>query len=214
MCGFFVLVRPCFFNRAGRDRWDPSGAAAPPLWSPVMSFPLQLSFRNMEPSEAIEKLIREKAVGLGIFASHILQCRVVVERVGKQQGSLFALRFDLTTPGEEIVVQRQWKKDSERRNFHAIIRDAFDVLRRQLEEHTHRRRKEVKTHEVRPQGRVKALFHDEGFGFLTTTDGREIYFHRNSVLGGRFDELVPGTEVAFVEEEGAEGPQASTVRPR
>jgi cold shock CspA family protein len=49
------------------------------------------------------------------------------------------------------------------------------------------------------------------FGFLRTSDGREIYFHRNSVLDGGFDKLRPGTAVTFVEEQGEQGPQASTV---
>jgi cold shock CspA family protein len=48
-------------------------------------------------------------------------------------------------------------------------------------------------------------------GFLETPDGREIYFHRNSVLNAKFDDLVSGTEVAFAEEQGDKGPQASTV---
>ena len=40
----------------------------------------------------------------------------------------------------------------------------------------------------------------------------EIYFHRNAVLDGAFDRLSIGSEVAFVEEEGEKGPQASTIR--
>jgi cold shock CspA family protein len=50
------------------------------------------------------------------------------------------------------------------------------------------------------------------FGFIATADGREIYFHKNSVLNGGFARLKPGTAVAFAEEDGEKGPQASTVR--
>jgi cold shock CspA family protein len=50
-----------------------------------------------------------------------------------------------------------------------------------------------------------------GFGFLETKDGREIYFHQNSVLDGKFRQLAPGTRVPFSEEVGEKGPQASTV---
>jgi cold shock CspA family protein len=60
---------------------------------------------------------------------------------------------------------------------------------------------------------VSKLFPDEGYGFIGTPDGREVYFHRDSVLHGGFDHLRIGTEVAFVEEEGKKGPQASTVKP-
>jgi cold shock CspA family protein len=48
---------------------------------------------------------------------------------------------------------------------------------------------------------------------LTTSDGREIYFHSKAVIDGRFDGLRVGTEVTFAEEAGEKGPQASTVKP-
>jgi cold shock CspA family protein len=51
----------------------------------------------------------------------------------------------------------------------------------------------------------------EGYGFLTAQDGREIYFDRRSVLNDAFDRLEEGTPVRYMEEPGAEGPQASTV---
>jgi cold shock CspA family protein len=49
-------------------------------------------------------------------------------------------------------------------------------------------------------------------GFIETADGREVFFHRNSVLDEAFDRLTVGSEVRFVEEMGEKGPQASTVR--
>jgi cold shock CspA family protein len=51
----------------------------------------------------------------------------------------------------------------------------------------------------------------EGYGFLTTPEGREIYFHRHSVLEPGFDRLDIDAEVRFAEEQGEKGPQASTV---
>ena len=56
------------------------------------------------------------------------------------------------------------------------------------------------------------MFPLEDYGFIKTHDGRRVYFHRNSVLDGRFDELDLESEVVFVEEMGNVGPQASTVR--
>jgi cold shock CspA family protein len=53
---------------------------------------------------------------------------------------------------------------------------------------------------------------NEGYGFLMTPDGRELYFHRHSVLHDDFERLAVGTEVRFEEEEGEKGPQASTVQ--
>jgi cold shock CspA family protein len=71
----------------------------------------------------------------------------------------------------------------------------------------------VNSLESAPHALVSKLFPEEGYGFLSTPDGREIYFHRDSVLHEGFDYLKMGTEVTFVEAEGKEGPQASTVKP-
>lgn len=70
----------------------------------------------------------------------------------------------------------------------------------------------MKAHAGLPRARVDRLFPEEGFGFLQTAEGREVYFHRHSVLEDGFDALRVGTEVAFAEEEGRQGPQASTVK--
>jgi len=52
---------------------------------------------------------------------------------------------------------------------------------------------------------------EQEYGFIQTSDGREIIFHRNSVLGAGFNALEIGSDVRFSEEEGDKGPQASTV---
>jgi len=58
---------------------------------------------------------------------------------------------------------------------------------------------------------VTKLFVDRGYGFIEDEEGREIYFHRNSVLGIAFEKLHVGAKVRFAEEDGDKGPQASTV---
>jgi cold shock CspA family protein len=168
----------------------------------------------MDHSDEIETAVREKAARLDQFAGHIMGCRVVVEPAGKHHvhGSMYAVRLDITLPGGEIAVTREPSQHTEYKDVAVAIRDAFDSARRQLEDYVRRRRGAVKAHEAAPHARVSKLFPDEGYGFLETPDGREIYFHRHSVLHDAFDRLELGTEVTFVEEEGAEGPQASTVK--
>lgn len=179
-----------------------------------MQLPLQVSFRRMEHSDAIESLVRKRAAKLDTFAGHITGCRVVVGPTGKhhEHGNLYEVRIDLTLPGEEIVVTREPSQHTESKDIHLALRDAFDSARRQLEDYVRRRRGAVKALETAPHARVSKLFPDEGYGFLETPDGREIYFHRDSVLRAGFGRLHVGTEVAYVEEEGKKGPQASTVR--
>jgi len=71
----------------------------------------------------------------------------------------------------------------------------------------------MKEHEVPPHGTIAAIHAGAGYGFIASSDGREIYFHRNSVADGGFDVLHKGQEVRFSETEGDKGPQATFVRP-
>lgn len=180
-----------------------------------MKLPLQVSFRHMEHSDAIEAIVREKAGRLDKFAGHIMSCRVVVEPSGKHHlhGNMYQVRLDITLPGGAIAVTHESSQHTAYKEIAVAVRDTFDSARRQLEDTARRQRGAVKAHETAPHGRVSKLFPEEGYGFIETPDGREIYFHRNSVLHEGFDHLQIGTEVTFVEEEGKKGPQASTVRP-
>jgi cold shock CspA family protein/ribosome-associated translation inhibitor RaiA len=179
-----------------------------------MQLPLQISFRHMEPSEEIEALVREKSAKLDQFADHIMSCRVVVEPAGKHHlhGNLYEVHLDITLPGGEVVVTREPGQHTESEDIAVAIRDAFDSARRQLEDYVRRQRGAVKAHETVPHARVGKLFSDEGYGFLETPDGRQVYFHRHSVVNARLEDLTIGTEVTFVEAPGEKGPQASTVK--
>ncbi len=180
-----------------------------------MEQPLQIAFRDFPPSEAVEARIREEAAQLEQFYDRIQGCRVVVETPHRrhQQGKLYTVRIDLTVPGHELVIGRKPRQHHAHEDVYVAIRDAFDAAKRQLQDHARRERADVKRHEAMHEGRVARLFPEPGYGFIETEDGREIYFHRNSVLDGGFDQLVSGARVRFVEELGEKGPQASTVHP-
>jgi ribosomal subunit interface protein len=179
-----------------------------------MRIPLQLTFRNMSPSPAMEADVREKAEKLEQFCDEIMSCRVVVEAQHKHhhQGNLFHVRVDITVPDTELVVSREPDLHRAHEDAYVAIRDAFDAARRELQEYVRHRRGRVKHHEPPPHGRILEIFPQLDYGKIASSDGREVYFHRNSVLDADFDTLQPGTEVRFDEEAGDEGPQASTVR--
>jgi len=176
---------------------------------------LQITFRDMEPSVAVEARIREHAAELDRFYDRIVGRRVVVEMPHRHQhqGRLYAVHITLTVPGREIVIGRAPTEHQAHEDVYVAIRDAFEAAKRQLEDHIRRERGETKHHESAGEGWVARLFPERDYGFIDTPDGREIYFHRNSVVDGSFDRLVSGTAVRFVEELGEKGPQASTVRP-
>jgi len=179
-----------------------------------MQLPLQITFRDMPPSEALETAIREKAGKLEQFYDHIMGCRVVVEAPHQhhRKGKLYRVRIDLTVPGAELVVNRSPADHHAHEDAYVAVRDAFDAARRQLDGLVARQRGEVKNHEAPPYGRVVNLVPMEDYGTIQTPDGREIYFHRNSVVNAEFDRLESGDEVRFAEELGEKGPQASSVQ--
>ena len=178
-----------------------------------MQLPLQITFRHMDKSEAMETAIRKRATQLEQFHDHIISCRVVVEPQNhhKHKGNLFAIHIDLKTPGKEIVVSRNSDLHQANEDAYVAVRDAFDATRRQLEDHHRRERGKVKTHEAPPYGTISMLVPDENYGRIETPLGRDIYFHRNSITNAKFDELKVGSAVRFSEEDGEEGPQASNV---
>lgn len=173
-----------------------------------MQIPLQVIFRNLTHSDAIEAEVRKRVAKLEQFYEHIMGCRVTVETVGKHQhqGKLYNVHVDLTVPGGEVVVTR----DHSHEDVYVAIRDALDSAKRKLEDHIRRQRGQVKAHEQPAHGRVVRLF-EEGYGFIETSDGRELYFDRSNVVDPSFEQLQVGTEVQFLEEMGSEGLQAKRV---
>ncbi len=173
-----------------------------------MEIQLQITSRNIHLSDAIRSEIQKKAEKLDKFYDRIIRCRVVVESPHRHhhQGKLYNVNIDMTIPGGELVVKRKAHED-----LYVAIRDSFNAARRKLEDFARRQRGDVKQHEEMPHARISSLFPELGYGFLTTRDNHEIYFHENSILNRKFDNLTLGMEVRFVEEEGEKGPQASTV---
>ena len=74
-----------------------------------------------------------------------------------------------------------------------------------MKEYAEKQRGEVKTHSEKPMAKVARVFPEEGYGFLVTPEGREVYFHENAVLNSQFSELSVGTPVTFTEGAGEEG---------
>jgi cold shock CspA family protein len=181
-----------------------------------MRLPLEISFRNILKTEAVEALIRRKADDLKRMHENIISCRVVVEAPQQHQrsGRAYRVRVTLTVPpGHELVVSRDPSGGELHEELTSVIRDAFEAARRQLQKLAEKQRGRVKTHpEQELMAIVVRLFREQGYGFLRALDGREIYFHRNAVLNDDFDRLEVGTGVRFDEGLGEEGPQASTVQ--
>lgn len=176
----------------------------------------QIDFQGLEPSaerrEKILKLIEKLEDRFGRATA----CRVVVKGPGAHHhtGGLYEINLHLVLPDKrEVAIERTPHLDERFQDFDFALNDAFKRARRRLQEQVRRMRGKLKHHEARPTAVVKRLVAEEGYGFLESADGREIYFHRNCVEAPGFEALKPGAPVRYKEEEGQKGPQASRVTP-
>lgn len=176
----------------------------------MMQSPVQIASRGLSLAPWWRERILRKSEKLEEYFGRITRCRVVVDSPHRHhhKGRDYRVRVDIELPGAFLVINREGCP-----TLDEAVEAAFDAAQRRLEDRARLMHHAVKHHEAPPEGAVVRLFRDSGYGFLETGDGREIYFHRNSVLDGAFDRLTPGTRVRFREEAGEKGPQASTVVP-
>lgn len=72
--------------------------------------------------------------------------------------------------------------------------------------------KVLKEREPMAKGKIKKLVADRGFGFITGTDGKDIYFHSTGLQGVEFSALKVDQVVEYEVGQGEKGPRAQNVR--
>ena len=169
-----------------------------------MQTPVEIDFQGMSGTPEVHASIEKHVAELEQRYGRVTACRVVLKGPGghNRTGGLYEVNVRLALPnGREVNVGRTAQADERQAGLSFAINDAFKHVRRRLQQH-----------ESQPMGTVKSLDASGEFGFLEAADGHEVYFHRNSVLDGAYNRLALGTHVAFAEEMGEKGPQASTVK--
>ena len=182
-----------------------------------MDKPVEISFRNIDHSESLAAVIKERCEQLERFYRHIIGIHVTVSIPQRRhlQGKLYHLTIEVKAPHKRLVVSHSPGREIRHESPIATVNDAFHAMERQLEDYARRLRGDTKHHEIAQQGRITRIFPDRGYGFINLTDGEEIYFHENSVAHKAFSHLKSGTPVRVVlaEDESTRGSQASTVEP-
>ena len=174
----------------------------------------QVSFDDIPSDGAVRDAVLRHIDELESTSDRITGCHVVVAQPHRHHraGRLYSVRIDLIVPGAEIVVNRNHPLDHAHEDVFVALRDSFNAVRRQLEDHVRHLRGAEKPHTPRAMGRVTQIFPLQGYGFLETPDGREIYFHQHALSEKDFRMVDVGSTVHFSEEEGDEGPQAAHVQ--
>jgi cold shock CspA family protein/ribosome-associated translation inhibitor RaiA len=187
-------------------------------WEDVaMRGPLQVTFHDVEASPEIRALVEEKIAKLSLLYDGILGARVIIDAPHQKhrEGNRYRVSIEIKVPGTEIVATREPGDLDGHANPFTTVRDGFRAIERQLKAWMAVRRGDVRREHIqRPIATVLRLHPYQGYGFLLSDDGREIYFERGAVLHDQFDRLHEGDEVHFAEQSGAQGARASTVEMR
>lgn len=180
-----------------------------------MEVPLQITYRDLDPTPGMEAAIHDKVDHLQRYHPRIQRCHVVVDAPhnSPHHAQHYRVMFNITIPGKELAAAKENHDKPEHRDFYIALRDSYEAARRQLEAERAKAKGNTKVHEVPPHGRVSQLFPAQEHGFIFMPDGQEVYFHKNAVVEGKWEDIEVGDEVRVVVQEGIEGLQASTVKP-
>jgi ribosomal subunit interface protein len=188
----------------------------------AMDVPLQIAFHKVEKSDWLEDEIRERVAKLERYYSGIVSARVTVDQRATNVEKTIppVVHIELGIPKRApLVVSYEPERLQQRyqsANLHNAINHAFELAERRLAALKEQRagRPELMGQEAQHQflGQVAEIDPGGDHGFLLTKEGSLLYFHRNAVLSGDFDELRQGDEVHYVEAVGDTGPLAKKVR--
>ncbi|EJW10349.1 Cold-shock protein [Rhodovulum sp. PH10] len=168
-------------------------------------------------------MIRERIDELERRFERITSFRVRVERRAKSNGVMTVppvVRLEIGVPGRaDLVVSHEpefLQRKFQRPDLQKAINEAFRIAERQLlalkEQREGRTNAPYSDIQNQRLGQVAEVQPEQDFGYLVTSEGSLLYFHRNSVLTGDFDALGRGDELYYVEGVGDTGPVATKVR--
>ena len=170
---------------------------------------LQIESRNVGMTPRWKTEIEERMDSLQRGHGDITHGRVTLtkNRHHKKDARVAEAVVVVSLPGRRTLTSRK-----EEKTFEEAIRAAFFAVDIELRKFREKRAtKAVRLPAVPMRGVICKLFPKEGYGFILKEGGGEVYFHKNAVHGLKFNKLEDGQEVAFNMEDGAKGPQATTV---
>jgi cold shock CspA family protein/ribosome-associated translation inhibitor RaiA len=188
----------------------------------MLQVPLEIAFHNIESSERAEQEIRARVSELERIYDRLVSCRVRIDQRAKNVTGTIppVVRIELGIPGRgDVVVSHEpdhLLRKYRHPDLHKAITEAFRIAERRLLDIKEQRADQEKApaHDSESQslGQIAEVTPEQDFGFLMTKEGGLLYFHRNSVLSGDFDNLSRGDEVHYNEDVGDTGPIATKVR--
>jgi ribosome-associated translation inhibitor RaiA/cold shock CspA family protein len=182
--------------------------------------PLQINYRGIESSPALDALIRQRVNALERMHPRITGCRVVVEvpHRSTESGKVpVAVTVEVEIPNRRAVIGKDFQERREAKDDQtAALNNAFEAVERQLDKVADLQIQEGKRRgaDSSQTGMIVSLFPEQGYGFVEVDNSSELYFTRNAVSGDEYDALQVGTivHVTIAPTDGPMGPQASAIR--
>ena len=106
----------------------------------------EITYRNLDKSQVIDKLVREKIAKLENICNYINSCHIAIEKSHDRprSGSPYRVRIDLTVPpGHELVAEKNPGESIRYEPLDAVIRQTFDAMVHQLSKLTQMQRGSV-----------------------------------------------------------------------
>lgn len=188
----------------------------------MLQVPIEIAFHNMDSVPWAEKEIRARIGKLEKIYDRLIACRVRVDQRNDNASHSIppVVHIEMGIPGrKDLVVSHEphyLQHKFQSPDLHNAINEAFRIAEDQLAEYKtqlqDRTRESVRSGEDEAYGQVADIDPNGDFGFILTNTGGMLYFHRNSVMSGNFEQLTRGAKVHYVEEAGDTGPTASKVR--
>lgn len=175
---------------------------------------LELRMSDVPDRDHARRLVEGEVRKLVRQIGSVTSCHVAIERPNAHpnSGARWRTRVEVRLAGQDpFVVRREQGDGAIYDELSTIVHDTFAAARRKAHELQRQMRGEVKRHVATDIAGVISELHPD-YGIVFTSDGRKIYFHAHSVVDYPFEDLREGMGVAFEEETGDEGPQASSLR--
>ncbi len=172
---------------------------------------LKIETRNVELRKSWQARIEEeKEKIVRHYANFILHLRVVVTATTHHKEGGFEIKLVAAVPNDTVVITKKGG------SVLPLLVSVFDILSLKLKEILRKKRKGQKGGDPLAEGdtfgTIRKVSPRESYGFISTPDNRDIYFHENALKNIRIDDLTEGDTVIYGETPGDKGPQASWVK--
>ena len=172
---------------------------------------LKIEARNVELRKSWQtKITEEQEKLIRHYPNFVLHLRISIEATTSYKEGGYEIKLVASVPNDTVVVTRNAE------TVRAALTESFDVLALQLKEIQRKKRKSKKQPGVEESpdkiGVIRKISPHESYGFIMSSDKRDIYFHENALKNLNMESLSEGDSVIFGETSGDKGPQASWVR--